>query len=285
MKGICQLYRKESVLRKSHIHPKFATAYNKKTGSKYFRNWANPNKRFQDVEIYYLLSSEAEEEFSKREKWFSENIFKPYIEENKKELPYNENLFYFTISYLWRTLVVLLNNKELDDHWGLEIIKDAEEEWRKFLSTNEYPKRYNRLYLQFTDRVIHHTLDSEYVDFYLTRVLDFTTVSNERQTFLGVYAKFNRFIFWGILKGGNEAQMTETKINPIAGSFIIPQQFQEQTVLSFYVNRIEQMESFAKPSSAQMEKIEKEILDNYEDFLNSDVAKSIESDFLNKKNK
>mgnify|MGYP000716189833 CR=1 FL=1 len=285
MKGICQLYLKECELRKSHIHPKFASAYNKKTGSKYFRNWAYPNKKFQDAETHYLLSGEAEEEFSKREKWFSENIFKPYLEENVKELSYNENLFYFTISYLWRTLVVLLNNKELDNHWGLGLIKEAEKEWREFLSTYKYPRKYDRFYLQFTDRILHHTLDSEYVDFYFTRVLDFTTVSNENQTFLGVYAKFNRFIFWGILKGGNEMQMMETKINPISGKFLIPQQFDEQVILSFYLNRINLMENLPKPSSVQMKKIEKEIMDNYEAFLESDVARSIESDFLNKKDR
>ncbi len=113
--------------------------------------------------------------------------------------------------------------------------------------------------------------------------MDFTTVSNENRTFLGVYAKFNRFIFWGILKGGNEAHMKETKINPINGKFLIPQQFDEQVILSFYLNRINLMENLPKPSSTQLVKIEKEILDNYEEFLKSDVARSIESDFLNKK--
>jgi len=34
-----------------------------------------------------------------------------------------------------------------------------------------------------------------------------------------------------------------------------------------------------------MKKIEKEIMDNYEAFLESDVARSIESDFLNKKDR
>lgn len=285
MEGICELYKEKCELRRSHIHPKFAVDYNKKTGSRFLRKWSNPNKRFQDVETYYLLSAKAEEEFSKREKWFSENIFKPYLQEKKRVLVYDENLLYFTISYLWRTLVVLLNNRELDNHWGLDIIKAAENEWRQFLSAYKYPKNYDRFYLQFTDRIIHHTLDSEYVDFYFTRVMDFTTVSNENQTFLGVYAKFNRFIFWGILKGGTEEQMIDTKINPISGKFLIPQQFDEQVVLSFYINRIKRMESFPKPSLNQIKKIEKEIIDNYEDFIETDVAKSMESDFLYKKSK
>ena len=110
-------------------------------------------------------------------------------------------------------------------------------------------------------------------------------MSNENQTFLGVYAKFNRFIFWGVLKGGNEMQMMETKINPIRGKFLIPQQFDEQVIMSFYLNRINLMENLPKPSSDQMKKIEKEIMDNYEAFLESDVARSMESDFLNKKNR
>jgi hypothetical protein len=278
MEGICQLYLKKSKLSKSHIHPKFASTYNKKTGSNYFRNLANPNKRFQDVETHYMLSVEAENEFSKREKWFSENIFKPYLEDNKKELNYDENLFYFTVSYLWRTLIVLLKNNELDNHWGLNIIKDAEKEWREFLSSYKYPKNYDKLYLQLTDRIEHHTIDSQYVDFYFTRVMDFTTVSNENQTFLGVYAKFNRFIFWGILKGGNDEQLAEIKINPISGRLDIPQQLQDQVILSFYLNRLKQMENSQKPSSLQKEKIEEEIYKDVEGFLNSDIYESMKSD-------
>ncbi|MEP2058210.1 MAG: hypothetical protein ABJJ05_10420 [Maribacter litoralis] len=235
MKGICELYKTEEELRKSHIHPKFAVAYYKKTGSRFLRNWSNPNKRLQDAETHYLLSSKAEEEFSKREKWFSENIFKPYLEENRKVLNYDENLLYFTISYLWRTLVVLLRNKELDNHWGLKIILEAENEWRELLSNNEYPKKHNRFYLLLTDRIKHHTLDSNYVDFYFTRVMDFTTVSNENQTFLAVYAKFNKFIFWSVLKGGNEDQLVDVKINPIKGKINIPQQLEEQIILSFFL--------------------------------------------------
>lgn len=283
-KGICQLYKEECKLRKSHIHPKFAVDYNKKTGSRFLRNWSKPNKRLQGVETHYILSEKAEAEFSKREKWFSENIFRPYLEEKKTILSYDENLLYFTISYLWRTLIVLLRNNELDNHWGLEIILEAENEWRDFLSSYKYPKKHDRFYLLLTDRIKHHTLDSKYVDFYFTRVFDFTTVSNENQTFLGVYAKFNRFVFWGILKGGNEDQLVDTKINPIKGKIKIPQQLEDQVILSFFINRINVMENLPKPSEVQQEKIGEEFDKNFEAFKNSDMFDSLNSDFKNKKN-
>ena len=56
------------------------------TGSKYLRNFSQTNKRLQDGPKRYLLSPKAEQEFSLKEKWFVENIFKHYLQEKKFEL-------------------------------------------------------------------------------------------------------------------------------------------------------------------------------------------------------
>jgi hypothetical protein len=42
MEGICRLFDTEEDLKESHIYPKFAIAYLKKTGSKFFRNFTTP---------------------------------------------------------------------------------------------------------------------------------------------------------------------------------------------------------------------------------------------------
>ncbi|REA57549.1 hypothetical protein DSL64_23785 [Dyadobacter luteus] len=48
MKGICKLYEVEAELMESHIIPKFVIEHMKKTGSRFLRAFANPNKRMQD---------------------------------------------------------------------------------------------------------------------------------------------------------------------------------------------------------------------------------------------
>ena len=79
MTGECALYKTYGELRESHVYPKFVVKHTKKTGSKFFRKFQNPNKREQDGIKLHLLSHKAEREFGKREKWFAENIFVPYL--------------------------------------------------------------------------------------------------------------------------------------------------------------------------------------------------------------
>ena len=96
MTGICALTKKESQLKQSHIFPKFVLEWMKNTGSNYL--WGNEqNKRQQDGPKPYLLSDEAEQMFSRREKWFAENIFHPYLKDPTISFSYDKNLFYFAI--------------------------------------------------------------------------------------------------------------------------------------------------------------------------------------------
>jgi len=85
MIGKCALYDNETELKLSHIIPKFAFDYMKKTGGKYLRTYENPDVRVQDGPKEYLLGEQAEQEFSKRERWFANNIFFPYMKDNKQE--------------------------------------------------------------------------------------------------------------------------------------------------------------------------------------------------------
>lgn len=116
MKGICALYDEETELLKSHIYPNFVIRYTKNTGSSYLRNFTEPEKRQQDGPKIPLLGFRAEQEFSQREKWFSETIFKPYLK-GKYSLKYNENLYFFTISFLWRIIHLNLRSSDLSKKW------------------------------------------------------------------------------------------------------------------------------------------------------------------------
>lgn len=282
MKGTCELYKIESELRESHIYPKFVINHTKKTGSKYLRRVVEPNKREQDGVKLYLLSERAEQEFSKREKWFAENIFALYLADNR-ELNYNENLYYFAISFLWRVLALnLKTDQNLKDKWYYDYLIVAEKEWREFLTKNIFPQTNHKAYLFFTDRVKENHTDLKGVDFYLTRAMDATIVDNEPQTCLLIYGKFNKFIFWSVLKNyGGEDNLTSVDINPISGTFRIPQSLDYFPITSFLGNRIREISKYPNPNQEQQDKIEKEILKNPKEFWNSDLGKSLYNDNFN----
>jgi hypothetical protein len=281
MQGNCKLYDTFGDLKESHIYPKFVINYIKESGSKYLRNFTTPNKRQQDGIKLHLLSEKAEQEFSKREKWFAENIFREYIENGKKSFDYKEDLFYFTMSFLWRILVIQLKHPNVINQPYIKTLHEVEAEWKFFLKNGKYPLNYDRLYLFFTDRIKSHTIEEPGVDYYFSRALDSTIVYNDSGTFLAVYGKFARFVFWGVIKGGDDTKISDLKINPIGGRLNIPQNFADPVMTSFFLNRIKQINSLPKPTTQQQDKILEEILKDREVFLKSDAGQSITNDYTN----
>ncbi len=278
MRGICKLYQCECDLRESHIYPKFVIDHFKKTGSRFIRPFDMPNKRMQDGLKKYYLSERAEQEFGKREKWFAENIFRPYLSGEKKQFQYDENLYYFSLSFLWR---VLINQLELPSIKALpyyQLLEEVELEWRNFLSAYQYPENPPKINLLFTDRVKSHDLGVPGVDYYFTRTLDSTIVSNDRNDFIVVYGKFLRFVFWVTIKTKSDVNNEFLLVNPIGGTFHIPQQLKDDGMGSFFMNRIKEIEALPKPSESQQNLIVKEILKNPEQFATSDAGQAIYND-------
>lgn len=286
MKGICRLTRKETELRNSHIYPKFVVEWMKSTGSKYQRGYTTPNKREQDGYKKYLLSEEAEQLFSKREKWFAENIFRKYLDDTFIQMNYDENLFYFAISMLWRILVLEIEHPACKSFKFRDTLLDTEKQWRNFLLNGIYPKDYDKIHLILTDNVVDHTMPSQSVDYYLTRMMDGTTVFNEKFNYCSMYAKFSKFIFWSFLLGDDESKMSKTRINPIKGSIGIPQRFDSIQILSFIPHRIRLIDNMEFASDKQQDVILEEILKNKDHYQNSELANSLEFDYMMKeKNK
>ncbi|WP_241285468.1 hypothetical protein [Chryseobacterium arthrosphaerae] len=278
MIGICRLYNEESELQESHIFPKFVVNYTKKTGSKYLRSYIEPDKRMQDGIKKHLLSWKAEQDFSKREKWFAENIFRPHLSGNKV-LKYDDNLYYFSISFLWRILISELEStKDIDKKWYYNLLIDAENEWREFLLTGKTPEKFNKVCLLLTDRVEYNPTELKGVDFYLTRIFDGTIVDNKPQTCLLMYGKFNKFIFWAVLKEyGDENTLHDVLINPNGGVINIPQNLEYFPICSFLGNRIQTVANMSLPNSEQQKKIEEELLRDKE-FWEKELGKSLLND-------
>lgn len=278
MVGQCALYDVEAELRLSHIIPKFAFDYMKSTGGKFLRGHDNPNQRVQDGPKIYLLSDTAELEFSKRERWFVNNIFYPYLKNDKKSFDYDEQFAYFTVSLLWRVLVDQFKDPEIHDDERFKFLGEVKEEWKMFLSKGIFPINYNDLNIFLTDRVSSHTTNGINVDLYLSRYIDATIVSNDKGTKVAIYAKFLRFIFWSVVKG-EPNDCKDIKINFAKGTLTTPQRVKDDFFGSFLNNRIQEIDKLPKPSEKQQEIIMKEVSKNEYSFWDSDAGKSMINDF------
>lgn len=280
MKGNCALYDEETELLESHIYPKFVINHTKETGSRFLRSFETPNRREQDGPKLRLLGLKAEQKFSRSEKWFAENIFKPYLNE-EFTLEYDENLYYFAISFLWRVIQLEFRTSKTDftKKWYYHKLIEAEKEWKEFLKHEDIPKNHHNVNMLLTSRLKNNNSGIKGVDFYFTRALDATIVSNETKTTLLIYGKFNRFIFWStILSEPYTDELYEVEINPREGVIEVPQQVEFYPINSFISNRLRGVEKMPKASEAQQQKIEEEILKSINGFWDSDLGESLDND-------
>ena len=105
MNDECALCKKIKDLKESHIIPKFVGEWLKETSATgYLRDGASPNLRKQDIIKEHLLCHECEENLSKYEKRFSEEIFVPF-HSGKREFLYDDWLIKFIISMSWRVFI------------------------------------------------------------------------------------------------------------------------------------------------------------------------------------
>ncbi len=286
MQGVCRLTLKQCELQNSHIYPKFVVDWMKSTGSKYLRNYTTPNRRQQDGLKKYLLSYEAEQLFSIHEKWFCENVFHKYLENQTLEIEYNESLFYFAISFLWRILVLELEHPNIQTFKFVNEMREAEKEWRDFLLNGIYPLNYDRIHLILSDNIKNHTLPSGNVEYFFTRSMDGTTAFNEEYNKCSIFAKFSKFIFLGFIKSPDESGLVGTRINPIKGIMKAPQKFDNIDVTSFFLHRIQILDKMELASENQQEKILDEIRNNREFYQNSELFNTMNFDNeMYKKNK
>ncbi|MEP1026858.1 MAG: hypothetical protein ABJG68_11685 [Crocinitomicaceae bacterium] len=255
----------------------------KKTGGRFLRGYENLDKRIQDGPKKHLLSSKAEQEFSRRERWFANKIFFPYLNENKQEFIYDENFAYFTISVLWRVLLDQLEHPTISNP-KLDFLNDVQEEWKGFLANSIYPINYDNINVMLTDRIISQTPKQRNSDLYMSRVIDATIITNDDCSTVAVYVKFLRFIFWSVVKG-NPTNGKNIKLNFSKSKLTLPQSITDGFFGGFIYNRIKEIDAKSKISDSQQQKIVDEIVKNELDFFNSDAAKAMLNDYkLNNKN-
>lgn len=281
MKGVCKLCDKEKKLSESHIIPKFVFKWMQKSGGKYFRNPLNPNARMQDGFKPNLLCKNCEQIFGTNEKWFSENIFYPFLNKNKNTIKYGKELSKFIISVLWR--ILLLSKETLTNETYKELSLEVLEEWKKYLFENISPNKYTKIHLIFIpdspeDEVQLH----KYITRYFHRSSDGGLIELEN-TFI-VFAKFSRFfIFAEIVKSEQNFLGTEISLN--YGITNPNQHIVNEKVSCFFTERAfdvyELMEKTI--SDNQKKKINTSIKKDIGSFLKTDLGKSVLKDVISPK--
>lgn len=279
MKGNCRLYGTEGELRSSHLMPKFVIDYLKQTGSKYLRNFSNPNQRLQDGLKRNYLSHEAEQVFSIKEKWFAENIFKPFMEKGEHNFHYDENLYYFLISVLWRGLLHQMENSAISNDTTLNILEEVQLDWKSYLSGEKKAPQFSDVNLFLTDNIKSHNTGIMGLDFYFTRMIDLTIFSDDKGDHIYVYGKFLKFIFWSTIKDPRNIDNSIVQIKQSGGIINFPQNFQDSFFMEALIFRVKAISELPQPNDQQLQKITDEVLKNPKAFFNSEAGGSIMNDW------
>lgn len=254
-KGKCALYGLDCDLQESHILPKFAYRYLIETGSRYMRRIVEPSKRLQDGIKIPLLSKNAETEFSKRETYFKNEIFDYVVKVDEGSFKYDERLYYFIVSILWRVVQFIkqkgFHQLSLNEKRS---VLNAEMVWREYLKGEVPPSKFNKVYLNISGkRIKDYNFDSGDIDYYMTRITDFTIIKNARGSYLAIYAKFGRFIFWSVLNGKGTHRLKKQRVDPLGGQILFPCELNESNIVGFIYNRIKGIERIGYNLSPKQE--------------------------------
>jgi hypothetical protein len=236
-KGKCALCKKHSVLKKSHIVPKFVSKWLKKTSATGFmRGVKEPKKRLQDLPRLPLLCSDCEQLFSELESFFASKIFHPILDGQEKEVGYDENLQRFIVSLNWRTLVTTYSDQIKVHPWIEQHVQTAEECWRKYLlkeSPNIEPYEHHCFFLDYIESEIGVP---EKFQWYTLRGADSTLASNDDQSAVFAFTHFPHFVFVSTIFPFTFPDWRATKINS-KGNFSIKKQISDYFFWDFLVSR------------------------------------------------
>lgn len=227
------------------------------------------------------MSERAGLDFSKREKWFAEKIFKPFLEEKKRLFEYDKNLYYFLTSLLWRGLLSELENRDYVKEKYYGSLLEVEREWKDYLRGGATPVKFSDVNLFLTDSIRAHNINVTGLDYYITRTLDFTIFASSDGSFVAIYCKFLRFMVWSVIKDIHTNINSELQIRPSLGFIHFPQHIHDAYMIENVIQRVRVIESIPGASEHQQEKIFQEVKKNTRKFINSDAARAIFNDLNN----
>jgi len=222
MTGQCRLCHNEAELCESHVLPKFAWDWLKRTAVSGIRVGNNPNRRVQDGMKDFLLCLGCEGRFAVFEKAFSENIFVPvHRHEPIFDRSYGPWALEFAVSVSWRVLQYHIERSPLV-HFSLkqrQAAQAAGERWRQFLLRDApHPGNFEQHLIPLDLIDSHSARDiSPFINRYITRTLDMDVVCSERAAM--TFAKVGQIVIFGLISFSKRSEWKGTKLRLRRGDF------------------------------------------------------------------
>ncbi|UCF56762.1 MAG: hypothetical protein JSW15_11945 [Deltaproteobacteria bacterium] len=252
----CALCHNTAQLRESDIIPRFAHRWIKNTSSTgRLRDIITPKLPKQKVPTVPLLCDNCEEQFSRYEKHFSENFFKPYLESYHPSFQYDETLQKFIISLAWRTVAQprTLTNLFQKHH---QAAYEAETHWRNILNHEKLDDIYEHhmLFLRLVKYPSHRKAEFEGINWYFLRSVDNTIAQNQNEVF--AFTLIPGFAFISPIKPKTFTYSKNTNIHR-PGTIDIRDQDFDTPLFNFFKSRAAPIQAaIASLSEAQWHKIE-----------------------------
>jgi hypothetical protein len=266
----CKLCQENKPLQDSHIIPKFVARWLKKTSATgYLRQATKANIRKQDLGREKLLCKDCETLFSNWETQFSQRIFFPYQDNNKREFDYEEWLQKFAISLSWRAGIVELEGFRRYKPHLVHHLETSLEIWREFLLGAKPSQDYahNLLFLDIVESVNDIRLPDGFHG-YVLRATDLTIPANDSNVF--VYVKLPSMVFLSGVVPNQPAGWKNTEIFESAQISASNQVVSDGIFGEFFLDRAFQG---AKLMNHMSDKQKKKITDD----ISSDPSKSLQS--------
>jgi hypothetical protein len=180
------------VLLYSHLIPRFAVKWLKKTSATGYLRSLLSGRRQQETRREYLLCPNCERLLGRDEKRFAERIFVPYQQKPhlQTSFVYEEWLLRFLVGLHWRALVTMDPVPEN----VRAVFAAAEERWRKYLLGQAPDPGATEFHVQFSDVIDHSTFDlPKKINWYLARSFDASPIHTPSDDAL-MYVKLPRLI-------------------------------------------------------------------------------------------
>lgn len=199
----CAFCREQSILRDSHVVPKFVFDWLKETsGTGYLRFSETPNKREQDGLKTPMLCDYCEQRFSLWENLTASRIFKPLFHQPGLRHEYQKWFAKFAVSVSWRVLTFFKSDPRYDQcSPNLRESADiALERWKAFLlDSARHPGVFEQHVLPLEG--LANTTDPDTppnMSRYFLRTVDVDLASTETSAF--VYTKMCHLLLVGFIK-------------------------------------------------------------------------------------
>ena len=270
----CALCGTLSILRESHIVPKFVYKWMKQTGTGRLRQLKKLNTPIQDGIKQKLLCGTCENLFSVEEKWFYENIFSQYLAGNISEITFNQHIEYFSISVLWRVLALFINDGTNYHHKSQ--LNQLHQDWKQYLINPLISTQSPTVHLIFIPENIRPEADTKNYFTYIMRSVDIDIIENEEKCF--IYAKFSRFIILGEVHGVNTSDFVNTSITINTTAKISSQYFTDLELVDYIKDRARNLKTYDDLSPEQQQKNDALYEPQLDKLRKSDYWKAMKND-------